>query len=114
LRAFLSACPGARRGAKGASAAGQGSNPLKTKRLLRQKALRNDCNFIPKRVYMRALQCISGIVVASSMLAASVFSQNIAVGQTAPGFTLDRYGGGVISLTDFPHKTIFLNFFGST
>jgi hypothetical protein len=24
--------------------------PLKTKRLLRQKAPRNDCNFIPKRV----------------------------------------------------------------
>jgi hypothetical protein len=28
----------------------QRSNPLKTKRLLRQKAPRNDCNFIPKRV----------------------------------------------------------------
>jgi hypothetical protein len=50
LRAFLSACPGARRGAKGASAAGQGSNPLKIKRLLRQKAPRNDCSFDPKRV----------------------------------------------------------------
>jgi hypothetical protein len=29
----------------------QRSNPLKTKRLLRQKAPRNDCNFIPQRVY---------------------------------------------------------------
>jgi hypothetical protein len=50
LRALLSACPGARRGAFGASAAGQGSNPLKIKRLLRQKTPRNDYNFYPKPV----------------------------------------------------------------
>jgi hypothetical protein len=31
----------------------QRSNPLKNKRLLRQKAPRNDCNFNPKQVYNR-------------------------------------------------------------
>jgi hypothetical protein len=65
LRALLSACPGARRGAFGASAAGQGSNPLKIKRLLRQKTPRNDYNFYPKPVYnVKLLKSPAARVVA--------------------------------------------------
>lgn len=41
-------------------------------------------------------------------------AQNYSVGQKAPVFTLDRYGGGTVSNADYPGKVLFLNFFGST
>ncbi len=41
-------------------------------------------------------------------------SQILTVGQQAPDFSLPRYGGGMLTNSEFAGKIIFYNFFGST
>lgn len=41
-------------------------------------------------------------------------AQNVEVGDEAPSFTLDKFGGGMLSSSDFPDKVLFIYFFGST
>ena len=53
------------------------------------------------------------LALTGTLLTTMAFAQNISVGQKAPVFSLNRYGGGTVALADYPGKTIFINFFGS-
>ena len=39
-------------------------------------------------------------------------AQGQQVGEPAPDFTLEESQGGEVSLSDFPNKVVFINFFG--
>jgi len=63
---------------------------------------------------MRILQVPLLLVVSWLLATATGFAQSVSVGQVGPSFTLDKFGGGTISLDDFSGKIKFIYFFGST
>ena len=63
---------------------------------------------------MRILQAPLLLIVNLLLAAATSFSQSVNVGQVGPSFTLDKFGGGTISLDEFSSKIKFVYFFGST
>ncbi len=63
---------------------------------------------------MRIMQIsLISIIILLLSIAGSV-AQSVNVGQVGPSFTLDKFGGGTISLDDFSGKIKFIYFFGST
>jgi hypothetical protein len=47
------------------------------------------------------------------LFASSIFAQNVNVGSVAPSFQLSKFGGGTVSMGDYPGQIILLNFLGS-
>ncbi len=63
---------------------------------------------------MRAFYSHLVLFVNLLLLSAVGFAQSVNVGKVGPAFTLDKLGGGTISLDDFSDKIKFIYFFGST
>jgi len=62
---------------------------------------------------MRILQ-VPLLFVSLLLAPATGFGQSVRVGDVGPSFTLDKFGGGTLSLDDFSGKIKFIDFFGST
>ncbi|MBD3289235.1 redoxin domain-containing protein [candidate division KSB1 bacterium] len=62
---------------------------------------------------MKKLKFLGLGIMLLCAAALSVFAQNVSVGENAPAFELTKFGGGTVSMSDYPGKIILLNFLGS-
>lgn len=53
------------------------------------------------------------LILFSLFLSANLFAQNVSVGETTPGFEVDRFGGGTLSPEQYRGEILVLYFFGS-
>lgn len=54
------------------------------------------------------------LTLISLFFCANLYAQNVSVGETTPGFEVDRFGGGTLSPEQYRGSILVLYFFGST
>ena len=52
------------------------------------------------------------VLISLLLFPFGLLAQGVSVGDQAPDFDLDKFGGGKITLSEFRGKVVFLNFMG--
>ena len=81
-------------------------------KIYENKIIQNRLIFIKERI-MKTLKIITVSISLILLSLSTVFAQNVNVGDLAPSFQLTKFGGGTVSMSDYPDKIIMLNFLGS-
>ena len=62
---------------------------------------------------MKTMKFMILSLAALVLSVSGIFAQNVNVGSAAPSFQLTKFGGGTVSMSDYPDQIILLNFLGS-